>query len=151
MRNARTANERFEARPPSGLRSVVLAFLFLFIAATSAFLYRDMVLVFLAYAMFSMLTYVVYAIDKSSARNGTGRISENTLHFLSLTGGWPGALLAQQALRHKTRKQSFRFVFWITVVLNCCVFAWLFTSTGTSTLRTLSRTLIAIVRNTLMN
>lgn len=147
MRNTGTANSRFEARPPSGLPSVVLAFLFLFIAATSAFLYRDMVLVFSAYAMFSMFTYVVYAIDKSSARKGTGRISENTLHFLSLTGGWPGALLAQQVLRHKTRKQSFRFVFWITAVLNCCVFAWLFTSTGASTLRTLT----TIVRTALMH
>ena len=105
-----------------------------------------MVLVFAAYTMLSMLTYVVYAIDKSSAREGTRRISEDTLHFLSLTGGWPGALLAQQVLRHKTRKQSFRFVFWLTVVVNCCVFAWLFTRTGTSTLRTLAAT----VRNAFM-
>lgn len=147
MRSARTANERLEARAPSGLRSVVLAFLFLLVAASSAFLYRDMVLVFAAYTISSMLTYLVYAIDKSSARNGAWRISENTLHLLSLTGGWPGALLAQQVLRHKSRKQSFRFAFWITVIVNCCVFAWLFTPTGTSTLRALA----AIVRNALMH
>ena len=138
MRSARTANERVDARPPSGLRSVVLAFLFFLVAAYSAFLHRDMALILAAYTMFSMLTYVVYAIDKSSARKGGWRISESTLHLLSLTGGWPGALLAQQVLRHKTRKQSFRLAFWITVIVNCCAFAWLFTPTGTSTLRTLA-------------
>jgi len=38
-------------------------------------------------------------------------------------GGWTGALLAQQILRHKTRKQSFLDAFWLTVVLNIGVFA----------------------------
>jgi heme/copper-type cytochrome/quinol oxidase subunit 3 len=46
---------------------------------------------------------------------------------LSLVGGWPGALVAQQKLRHKSQKQSFRIVFWITVLLNCAAFSWLFT------------------------
>jgi uncharacterized membrane protein YsdA (DUF1294 family) len=37
---------------------------------------------------------------------------------LALACGWPGALLAQQWLRHKSAKQEFRAVFWVTVVLN---------------------------------
>ena len=45
-----------------------------------------------------------------------------TLHGLSLIGGWPGALIAQQVLRHKSRKEEFRFVFWLTVVINVGVF-----------------------------
>ncbi len=40
------------------------------------------------------------------------------MHTLALAGGWPGALLAQQWLRHKSAKQEFRAVFWATVVLN---------------------------------
>lgn len=47
--------------------------------------------------------------------------------MLAVLGGWPGALAAQQALRHKTRKQPFRTVFWLTVVVNCAVLALGFT------------------------
>ncbi|MFP5462920.1 MAG: DUF1294 domain-containing protein, partial [Gammaproteobacteria bacterium] len=36
--------------------------------------------------------------------------------------GWPGALLAQQLLRHKTSKQSFLFGYWTTVLLNVAGF-----------------------------
>ena len=43
---------------------------------------------------------------------------EAALHLLSLCCGWPGALYAQQLLRHKTVKVSFRVGFWFTVVLN---------------------------------
>lgn len=32
------------------------------------------------------------------------RTQESTLHGLSLLGGWPGALIAQQVLRHKSKK-----------------------------------------------
>jgi len=79
----------------------------------------------------------MYAIDKSAARKGAWRTQESTLHLLSLAGGWPGALIAQQKLRHKTRKPSFRVVFWITVVLNCGAFLWLMTSEGGQTLKAL--------------
>ena len=45
--------------------------------------------------------------------------------LLGLLCGWPGALLAQQWLRHKTAKRSFQLVFWITVVVNMAGFAWM--------------------------
>jgi uncharacterized membrane protein YsdA (DUF1294 family) len=57
--------------------------------------------------------------------------------LLSLAGGWPGALVAQQKLHHKSKKQSFRLVFWLTVLLNCGAFVWLFTPTGATTLQSL--------------
>jgi uncharacterized membrane protein YsdA (DUF1294 family) len=71
------------------------------------------------YLLISLLTFVIYAKDKSAAEKGSWRIPESTLHFLALIGGWPGALLAQQVLRHKSKKQPFRFVFYLTVLLNC--------------------------------
>ncbi|WP_338849509.1 DUF1294 domain-containing protein [Massilia sp. W12] len=70
------------------------------------------------YMGLSALTFFAYALDKSAAQSGAWRTSESTLHVLALAGGWPGALLAQQILRHKSAKQAFRSVFWFTVGLN---------------------------------
>jgi uncharacterized membrane protein YsdA (DUF1294 family)/cold shock CspA family protein len=70
------------------------------------------------YGAASAITFLAYASDKAAAQKGAWRTSENTLHMLSLIGGWPGALLAQQWLRHKSSKAEFRATFWGTVVLN---------------------------------
>lgn len=82
------------------------------------------------YAAASAITFVAYALDKSAARQGAWRTQETTLHLLALIGGWPGALAAQRWLRHKSSKQSFQTMFWITVVLNCGGLAWLLTPAG---------------------
>ncbi len=66
----------------------------------------------------SIVTYLAYAKDKTAAIEDKRRISEKTLHLLSLFFGWPGAMLAQERLRHKTKKISFRIIFWLTVFLN---------------------------------
>jgi uncharacterized membrane protein YsdA (DUF1294 family) len=71
------------------------------------------------YAIASVATFVAYAIDKRAARSNARRTPESTLHLLALAGGWPGALMAQAFLRHKTQKTSFRAVFWSTVAVNC--------------------------------
>ena len=75
-----------------------------------------------AYAGVSFICFMAYAIDKSAARSGGWRTAERTLLVLGLAGGWPGAILAQQLLRHKTTKPSFRSAFWGTVVLNVVAF-----------------------------
>lgn len=95
-------------------------------------------LVAASYVALSLVTFIAYAIDKSAAKKGAARTPESTLHLLAMAGGWPGALVAQQKLRHKSRKQSFRSVFWMTVVLNCSALAWLFTEAGEQFLRNLS-------------
>lgn len=63
----------------------------------------------------SLLTIIMYWIDKSSARAGGWRISEATLHILSLIGGTPAAYFAQRYFRHKTKKRSFQFTYWAIV------------------------------------
>ncbi|MBL8276683.1 MAG: cold shock and DUF1294 domain-containing protein [Pelomonas sp.] len=80
-----------------------------------------------AYSALSMATFIVYALDKRAASRGDWRVAENTLHVLALAGGWPGALLAQHTLRHKSSKASFRRVYWATVVLNVGAFVAVFT------------------------
>jgi uncharacterized membrane protein YsdA (DUF1294 family) len=79
------------------------------------------------YLGLGLVTFVVYAVDKRAAGTGRHRVSGNTLHVLALAGGWPAAIVAQQALRHKTAKRSFRRVFWLTVVANIVGFVALTT------------------------
>jgi uncharacterized membrane protein YsdA (DUF1294 family)/cold shock CspA family protein len=74
------------------------------------------------YGVASIICLVVYAVDKSAATAQRWRVSETTLLLLGVVGGWPGAILAQQTLRHKTQKASFRSAFWGTVVINLLAF-----------------------------
>ncbi|WP_232012657.1 DUF1294 domain-containing protein [Vibrio aphrogenes] len=67
----------------------------------------------------SLITFLVYWKDKRAAVKGAWRTPEKTLHLLSLLGGWPGALMAQRMLRHKSRKFKFQFIFWLVVIMNC--------------------------------
>lgn len=78
-----------------------------------------------AYLVASATCFVMYAIDQSAARAGRWRTSESTLLLMGLACGWPGAVLAQQWLRHKSGKPSFRTLFWATVALNVGAFAYL--------------------------
>lgn len=64
----------------------------------------------------NLVTFWLYWHDKDAAQRGAWRVQENTLHMLSLAGGWPAAWWAQQLLRHKSRKPAFRHTYWATVV-----------------------------------
>jgi uncharacterized membrane protein YsdA (DUF1294 family)/cold shock CspA family protein len=94
-------------------------------------------IVLIAYAALSVIAFAAYAIDKSAAQAGRWRTKESTLHILALAGGWPGALMAQQILRHKSSKDSFRYVFAITVVVNLTGLFWLHTTDGRAFLQQL--------------
>lgn len=63
-------------------------------------------------AFISGATFLTYGYDKMQARNLEWRVSELTLHFLGLLGGWPGALVGMHFFQHKTRKISFLIPFW---------------------------------------
>ena len=76
----------------------------------------------LYYFGLSVVAAAAYAQDKSAARRGAWRVSEQTLHTLGLLGGWPGGLLMQKALRHKSNKTSFQVVFWLCVASNLVAF-----------------------------
>ncbi|HRH87729.1 MAG TPA: cold shock and DUF1294 domain-containing protein [Rubrivivax sp.] len=124
-KNVQFARTRRVARPPekpgraqwgAATLFVIPAFLILF--AVVAVLWKPPPWVAGLYMAASLATFVAYAADRSAAAKGAWRTRESTLHLLSLAGGWPGALLAQQFLRHKSTKQQFRQVFWATVLLN---------------------------------
>jgi len=82
-------------------------------------------LIIAAYGGVSLLLFVIYWVDKRAAKRGAQRTAENTLHLFELCCGWPGALMAQQIFRHKTRKGGYQFVFWLAVLANVGVLGWL--------------------------
>lgn len=116
-------------RGPAGRRGlarpVALAVAFLALLAALGALDRVGVAVALLYAALSVVSFGLYAADKSAAQRGAWRVRESTLHIADLLGGWPGGLVARHAFRHKTRKQPFRTVFWCTVAVNVAVLVWL--------------------------
>ncbi|MEZ6317443.1 MAG: DUF1294 domain-containing protein [Phycisphaerales bacterium] len=80
------------------------------------------------YAVMSVVTFVAYALDKRAAQSGARRTPEKVLHLLELAFGWPGGLLAQRLVHHKSRKRSYQLVFWLIVAMHTltwAIVAWL--------------------------
>lgn len=92
----------------------------------------------LGYLGLNIITFFAYAFDKSAAKRGAWRTQESTLHLFSLLGGWAGAAIAQQLLRHKSSKKAFQHVFWVTVIINIAALIWLYSSSGAKYLELLS-------------
>lgn len=98
---------------------------FFFVALMGLTVLDELPIVILgAYVLLSSAALVMYRADKIAARRGQWRTPESTLHLVAVVGGWPGALVAQQAFRHKTTKQPFRFIFFVTVIVNWVALAW---------------------------
>ena len=74
------------------------------------------------YGLASVVAILVYWADKRAAEAGRWRVPEAALWFWGLVGGWPGALVAQLAFRHKSAKASFQGVFWVSVLVNIGLF-----------------------------
>ncbi|MEG3438949.1 DUF1294 domain-containing protein [Pannus brasiliensis CCIBt3594] len=78
------------------------------------------------YPLMSVVTFNLYADDKSRARRGDRRTPEKTLHLCELFGGWPGGFIAQRKLHHKSIKTSYQIIFWAIVGLHLAFWiAWL--------------------------
>ena len=68
-------------------------------------------------ALMSLISFVLYAMDKSKAKRGAWRISEKMLLSLGFFGGAVGALIAMQTVRHKTKH-------WYFYAINFLGIAW---------------------------
>lgn len=122
LRAARPVAPRRASPAPWGTATLFVLPGFLAVYLAVAALWRPPAWPALVYLGASVVTFAVYAIDKAAATRRNRRTPEKTLHLLALAGGWPGALLAQQWLRHKSVKAEFRAIFWVTVVCNIVVF-----------------------------
>lgn len=113
-----------------GGATLLLVPLFLILFSGLAFAWKVPKSWALYYLVVSLVCFAVYWHDKSSARRGGWRVAESSLHFWALIGGWPGAILGQQYLRHKSAKAEFRATFWVTVVANVGALIWLASPLG---------------------
>ncbi len=124
---------RRQRRHPSAL-PIAFAGLFLAFLAGTVATGELPAMVLAIYLGASVVAFGAYALDKSAARNNQWRTPESTLHLLALIGGWPGALLAQRLLRHKSSKASFQAGFWMTVVFNGGALVWSLTPPGSKSI-----------------
>ena len=138
QRSSRPAS-RSEARAPQGWHassrfSYGVLLLWLILMLTAAVIWSVPRFIWLVYAGLSVLTFMAYWQDKWSAQKGQWRTPEKTLQTLALVGGWPGALLAQQWLRHKSSKTRFQQEFWLMVLINVAAVLWLCSPYGRNVL-----------------
>ena len=106
------------------------AIIFLIALTISTFVYQAPKWILHSYLSMSLLTFIIYWLDKKKAKQGKWRTPEKTLHFLALLCGWPGALTAQSELRHKSAKASFLIIFWCSCVMNLACFILFFIPFG---------------------
>lgn len=121
-RRARSANKT-GGKPRSGSFSRLKALGFLMVCAlpivgVGSLLLNAIWIPLAIYLTMSLLAVFLYWRDKRQAQADGWRTPEKILHAVELLGGWPGALIAQQVFRHKTRKVSFQVVFWLIVLLH---------------------------------
>lgn len=116
--------------PTSGSVKLAVASLFILFITAATLNGTLRFAVAATYGVSSVLTFLAYWFDKSAAQRGRWRTKESSLLLLGLAGGWPGALVAQMVLRHKSRKESFQVPFWATVVMNSAALGWLLTDNG---------------------
>ncbi|WP_298940664.1 cold shock and DUF1294 domain-containing protein [uncultured Psychromonas sp.] len=136
--DAREANKRKKTyNKRSGSRAVTHIFTIAFcvVLVASTVIGKLPIIVIGLYVVMSIIAYIAYAIDKSSAQSGRWRTKESTLHLFALLGGWPGAFYAQQRLRHKSIKEEFQMGFKVTIFLNLIALIWLYTKSGSDFLR----------------
>lgn len=120
VQSARPRNPRDQTlkRLPLNLQTAMVAVLSLVCLVAAAKMAPLTPLPFIAYPVFSSLAFLMYARDKLRAIQGNWRIPESSLHLVEMAGGWPGAYIAQQMMRHKTVKASYQVTFWLIVLLH---------------------------------
>ncbi len=117
-----------KATTPRGLPRKGIAALFLIAITAGCLTSQFPASLALVYAFMSAVAFKMYGQDKAAANDDRWRTPELKLQFVGLFCGWPGALFAQEAFRHKVSKSEFQILFWFAVTLNCAGLAWLLSS-----------------------
>ncbi|HEY9641781.1 MAG TPA: cold shock and DUF1294 domain-containing protein [Coleofasciculaceae cyanobacterium] len=105
------------------LEVVVLSF-FPMIGAIHFLLKTGNPLSLILYGLMSLISFALYADDKSCAKRGAWRTPEKTLILCDLAGGWIGGFIAQRRLHHKVSKSSYQRAFWLVVAMHYVFWLW---------------------------
>ncbi len=80
------------------------------------------------YAIWNVVTFLMYGIDKLKAKKGGWRISEFTLIWCAFVMGGVGAFFGSKVFRHKTQKKKFQILlptaFLFNIVVVACYICW---------------------------
>ena len=84
---------------------------------------RHLILLYLA--VITVVTFLVYGIDKWKAQHKRWRIPESVLLGLAAIGGSVGALLGMQVWHHKTQHKKFQYGVPAILAAQVAVVVWL--------------------------
>ncbi len=76
----------------------------------------------------SLITFVLYGLDKIMAKTGGWRTPEIVLHFFALMGGFTGGWIGRSFFRHKTQKGIFTFILLLSTAIHLGFGCWLILS-----------------------
>lgn len=74
----------------------------------------------------SVITFIVFGIDKLKAKKSWWRIPESTLMVLAVIGGSIGALLGMYVFHHKTLHKKFTIGIPVILILQIAAVAFIF-------------------------
>lgn len=74
----------------------------------------------------TILTFIVYGIDKYKATHNKWRIPEASLIGLAIIGGSIGALAGMKIWHHKTLHPKFKYGIPIIIIFQIIVLVWWF-------------------------
>ena len=77
--------------------------------------------IFTLLAIWNVIVFLMYGLDKWCAQNDRWRISEKTLIGSAFFMGSLGAILGMRTFRHKTKKQMFKALIAMALLVNCGV------------------------------
>ena len=66
-------------------------------------------IILIYFAAITILTFLMFGVDKRRARQGRWRIPEKTLFVLAALGGSVGAIIGMWIYHHKTRHWYFKY------------------------------------------
>ncbi len=93
---------------------------------SAVFLTADITRLFCAgLAVMSVITFVLFGIDKCKAKKRAWRVSELTLLVCSFLLGAPGGFLGMLVFRHKTKKPVFNITVPFLAILYTAFLAFL--------------------------
>ncbi len=73
------------------------------------------------FAVWNIVVFLLYGIDKYKAVKNRWRISEKVLLTCTILMGGVGAFLGMQVFRHKTKKPIFKICVPLAVILNFAI------------------------------